>query len=258
MRNVFRTLVALLASTSPSSAQSICSCSPVSYTFRLNLEGSCDDNSVEGNPGILSTDCTIVVDATNLVDPLSPSVEDILSGIPWISKRAIKKAAKIRGSPQRIGRNGGGKNEKKIIEESGEEVRKLQSAEVPVSISSIQFIELNSDGNVINFDETFIEVDVADGFTFTYESVSSLLANDLVIGDQLDLVPDTAVVFIIGQNSDGNEVRGRFVVRFTNGCEENAYAVLGGEQFAWITYVSLARWLFRNPLKFLTQFPCIL
>mmetsp|Transcript_28821 Transcript_28821/g.57768 ORF Transcript_28821/g.57768 Transcript_28821/m.57768 type:complete len:518 (-) Transcript_28821:167-1720(-) len=236
MRNLFSTLLAFLASTSPSSAQTICSCSPVSYTFRLNLEGTCDDNAVEGNPGIQSTDCTIVVDATNLIDPEFPTLEDILSGIPWISKRAIKKASKNRRNPQKAGRNGGGRVNTKLIDENGEEVRKLQSAEIPVSISSIQFIELNSEGNVINFDESFTDVDVTDGFAFTFQSVSSQLANDLVIEDQLEFVPDTAVVFIIGQNSDGNEVRGRFVVRFTNSCGSNDYTVLGGERFAWITY----------------------
>lgn len=251
MRYLFNTLLAFLAFTPPISAETICSCSPVSYTFRLNLEGTCDDNTVEGNPGIQSTDCTIVVDATNLVDPEFPNLEDILSGIPWISKRAIKKASKNRLNAQRTSRNGRSRIKSKIMETNGGEVRKLQSDEVPVSISSIQFIELNSEGNVINFDESFTDVDVTDGFAFTYQSVSSLLASDLVIEDQLEFVPDTAVVFIIGQNSDGNEVRGRFVVRFKNSCGSNNYTVLGGERFAWITYVSQTQWQTPNPLEIL-------
>lgn len=246
MRLSALTLLALLsASANPINAQSTCSCSPVSYTYTLTLDGTCSDNTVE-NPGILSTDCTIVTGETNALVDGNPgntlSLEDILFGIPWIRKRVIKRQSnRYRNKNARtIGQKNHQTNQSnQEATSNGEDIRLLQSNEVPISINSIQFIELDAIGNVINIDESLIDIDVTDGFTFTFNSVSAQLATDLVIEDQLDFVPETAVVFLIGTNSQGDEVRGRFVTRFTNGCADDALTVVGGEEFGWLSYVSL-------------------
>ena len=41
------------------SGQDLCSCSPTSFEFTLDLSGTCDNNTVEDNPGISGSDCSI-------------------------------------------------------------------------------------------------------------------------------------------------------------------------------------------------------
>ena len=48
-------LSAALAATA--SGQDLCSCSPTAFEFTLDLSGTCDDNTVNGNPGIIGSFC---------------------------------------------------------------------------------------------------------------------------------------------------------------------------------------------------------
>eukprot|EP00984_Skeletonema_dohrnii_P028633 scaffold18679_cov97-Skeletonema_dohrnii-CCMP3373.AAC.5 len=43
--------------------QAECVCSPTTYTFKLNFEGSCDDDTINGNPGISDTACLDFINA---------------------------------------------------------------------------------------------------------------------------------------------------------------------------------------------------
>ncbi|EJK44376.1 hypothetical protein THAOC_37086, partial [Thalassiosira oceanica] len=49
-------LSAALAATA-ASGQDLCSCSPTSFEFTLDLSGTCGDNTVNGNPGIIGSFC---------------------------------------------------------------------------------------------------------------------------------------------------------------------------------------------------------
>ena len=48
-------LSAALAATA--SAQDLCSCSPTAFEFTLDLSGTCDDNTINGNPGVIGSFC---------------------------------------------------------------------------------------------------------------------------------------------------------------------------------------------------------
>ena len=92
-------------------------------------------------------------------------------------------------------------------------------------IVSVTFIEIQN-GTVINVDDQNTNVDFITGSSFKFESISNLLSSDIGIKYQLDFVPNSSVIFMIGENSDKEEVRGRFVLRYRNSWDgENCMAV---------------------------------
>mmetsp|Transcript_289 Transcript_289/g.525 ORF Transcript_289/g.525 Transcript_289/m.525 type:complete len:122 (+) Transcript_289:114-479(+) len=100
-------------------------------------------------------------------------------------------------------------------------------------IVSVTFIEIRN-GTVINVDDQNTNVDFITGSSFEFESISNLLSPDITIEDQLDFLPTSAVIFMIGENADGEEVRGRFVLGYSNSCDsENGMAVREGGGLAW-------------------------
>ena len=52
-------LLSAAALVAAASGQDLCSCSPTSFEFTLDLSGTCDNNTVEDNPGISGSDCFI-------------------------------------------------------------------------------------------------------------------------------------------------------------------------------------------------------
>lgn len=110
--------------------------------------------------------------------------------------------------------------------------RRLQDDDpaVPTVVLSVTFIEINAVGDVINVDDRFTNVEFVTGAAFRLESVSSGLVPGVPLADQPDLIPTTAVLFMIGLNADGEEVRGRFTLGYTNGC---------GDVLAWTRWVDV-------------------
>ena len=257
--------------------ESICTCSPTSFTISLAFDQTCANNDVLFNLGIASTDCTItdgngssgggggssgddnltpLVDDGVLDDDAPgdnigttggglPSIDEILADIPWLltkkqkeklAKKEAKQEAKLNRKNNQAATSDGAIASAATAPEP---IRFLQDTSmVPVVITSMQFLELDIDGNVINIDDSFNDITALDGDSFTYDSVSSNLSTDLVIEDQLDFVPDTGVLFLIGANADGVEVRGRFVWRYTLGCGFEDFTIEDGMEFGWINFVS--------------------
>ena len=92
-------------------------------------------------------------------------------------------------------------------------------------IVSVTFIEIKN-GTVVNVDDQNTNVDFITGSSFKFESISNLLSPDIAIKYQLDFVPISSAIFMIGGNADGEEVRGRFVLRYRNSCDgENGVTV---------------------------------
>ena len=78
--------------------QAECVCSPTTYTFRLNFEGSCDDNTINGNPGISDTSC-LVLNSSN------PNDEDGLTPVQINSLQILELDAAL-GIAQQVPLNG--------------------------------------------------------------------------------------------------------------------------------------------------------
>ncbi|KAL3777844.1 hypothetical protein ACHAWO_012163 [Cyclotella atomus] len=213
------------------SLQNICSCAPQAFSFTLLLAQDCSTNTLEANPGISDTNCAIVNATTDAaltinseddqmiaVADIYVPIDEILACIPWLSKCNVKSVIEpIRN-------------------------RELQTGSpIPSVITSIQFIELDSDGTVIQIDDSQNNINAVSGDTFSYASKASQLDPAEDISTQLDNVPKTAVLFLVGFNDDGDEIRGRFVWEYTNGCGEDELAITGGENYAWISFDQVDR-----------------
>jgi hypothetical protein len=211
--------------------QTICSCSPQAFSFTLLLAQDCSVNTLEENPGISDTNCAIVNATTAsassfvgddqmvVVSDVQVPIEEIIECIPWLDNCNIASDndEPIRG-------------------------RELQTGSpIPSVIISIQFIELDSDGTVIQIDNSQNNILAESGDTFSYASTASQLDPSEDISTQLDIVPKTAVLFMVGFNEDGDEIRGRFVWEYTNGCGIDEQTITGGEDYGWISFDQVDR-----------------
>mmetsp|Transcript_28411 Transcript_28411/g.56715 ORF Transcript_28411/g.56715 Transcript_28411/m.56715 type:complete len:651 (-) Transcript_28411:225-2177(-) len=252
----------------------ICSCNPTGFTITLNFTQTCEDNDLEDKVGlgISSTDCTITM-GNGVLNPLidddaltdddavagsdgpgnMPSLDEILEGIPWMGvrisngkkdesdeKKKNKKKRQEQLQTKKTDRGGRGDNKEGTRNgHSNEPIRFLQQDEtIPAVITDIQWIELDQNGNVVTID-TLLDITASDGDSFSFESISSQLATDLVIEDQLDFVPETGVLFLVGRNSEGTEVRGRFVWNYSLDCGNSAVTIEEGDDFGWVTFSNL-------------------
>eukprot|EP00581_Thalassiosira_minuscula_P020118 CAMPEP_0183717462 /NCGR_PEP_ID=MMETSP0737-20130205/11072_1 /TAXON_ID=385413 /ORGANISM="Thalassiosira miniscula, Strain CCMP1093" /LENGTH=784 /DNA_ID=CAMNT_0025946915 /DNA_START=185 /DNA_END=2539 /DNA_ORIENTATION=- len=166
----------------------------------------------------------------------TPNVDDILSNIPWLMSKETTQNISQKKVKKRQN------NKRKKGENKNQNDRTLQTNPAePVAITSVTFIEVANNGDVINVDDQYTNVEFITGSSFFFESISSQLATDLLLEDQLELIPATSVIFMIGRNAAGEEVRGRFVLRYTNGCEsnENGIAVQEGDVLAWNTWTDV-------------------
>jgi len=106
----------------------------------------------------------------------------------------------------------------------------------PTRITSITLIEIDIEGTVINIDNSNNNVNLQGGDTIDFTSISNDLQQGVDIDDQLDLVPSTQVLFMVGENARGEEVRGRFVWRYTNSCNTNAQTLRKNDEIAWSVF----------------------
>ena len=106
----------------------------------------------------------------------------------------------------------------------------------PTRITSITLIEIDVEGTVINIDNSNNNVNLQGGDTIDFTSISNDLQQGVDIDDQLDLVPSTQVLFMVGENARGEEVRGRFVWRYTNSCNTNAQTIQVNDEIAWSVF----------------------
>eukprot|EP00956_Cyclotella_meneghiniana_P014236 scaffold21256_cov40-Cyclotella_meneghiniana.AAC.3 len=107
---------------------------------------------------------------------------------------------------------------------------------IPTVITSIQWIELNTVGEVINFDFTQSDLDAVSGNTFAYVSKASDLDPSIPLSAQLDNVPKTGALYMVGYNDNGDEIQGRFFWEYTNGCGKDEFTIMGGEDYGWISF----------------------
>lgn len=210
--------------------QSICSCSPRSFTVTLDFFNNCLDDTLTSNGGIADTDCTIEVgDPTAFMGEggasssaeeeeatatLAGSLEDILED--YVTSMETKQ------------QNDNGEIVMVVLDEeklktplvvaTTTEADKHQNRHLqgggpasPTRITSVNLIEIDAEGTVINVDDQYNNVNFQSGSSFDFESISSDLNANIPIEDQLELIPSTQILFMVGENARGEEVRGRFV-----------------------------------------------
>ena len=226
-KSVLATLLILATSLQEGTyAQTLCSCAPRSFDVTLDLLNTCDDNTLSSNVGISQTDCTIESgddvpafleeQADGKVDGL-PSIDDIIATVPWI--KDIKRTAKIQARAKIAAKQ----------DKEGPPQRNLQGDSVPVIITLVQFIEIDAAGELLSNTQACDVNSCIDGSTFSITSVTSQLEPGVPIEQQPGRVPETAVLFMIGLNDQNEEVRGRFVWRYTNSCAQDATTIGDGD-----------------------------
>jgi len=95
---------------------------------------------------------------------------------------------------------------------------------VPVSIYSVQFLELDPAFNVLNQDSKYVRgVDFASGDRFSYDSVTA---------SQDDAVPGGMNMVLRGLDAAGRPVRNVFTITYTNECGVPTFHE--GEAIGWV------------------------
>lgn len=206
--------------------QSICSCSPRSFTVTLDFFNNCLDDTLTSNGGIADTDCTIEVgnptafigegtssaeDEGEYTATLAGSLEDILED--YVTSMGTTKQQND-GEMMLVVLDEKSKTTLVATSETDKhQKRHLQGGgpASPTRITSVTLIEIDAEGNVINVDDQYNNVNFQTGSSFDLESISTELNTNIPIEDQLELIPSTQVLFMVGENARGEEVRGRFV-----------------------------------------------
>jgi hypothetical protein len=104
------------------------------------------------------------------------------------------------------------------------------SSLVPVNVFSVDFLELDQDGQVLNQRSSF--VDLQDGDTVSYESfsINPELVTELT-------APKTLIVSFIARNAAREPLFMQYLITYSNSCED--FPVLfPGQQIGWTRFVS--------------------
>ena len=205
------------------------------YNFELDLTQSCEDDTLEGSPGIGLTFCFLGISGAqefaedlqiDNLDLLGTSLIEVQEGEDnWPGQEEFLVAAGIAaptpGSDARRSRN-------------------LQGAS-DVEIFSVQFLEFDTTGEliVINQDDSYANASLATGDVVTFESISSNLDPCVPIEEQLDFFPGGVQVTMRGLVTvDGEEliVSNRVTWSYSNACD--AEPIGAGDEIGWLTVVS--------------------
>ena len=176
----------------------LCSCSPTVFEFVLSLSQTCDNNDILSNSGIEGSFC--------FVDPISDDE------VPTAG-----------------------------VNEEGESIRqRLLQDSAPVEIISVQFLEFDTQGDlkVINQDDTYVDVSLADGDTLKFYSKSSFLDGGKTLEEQMDYVPGGASLILYGRTGNGDLVRNRFFWTYDMSCGGENEPIKSGDKIGWTAIVS--------------------
>ena len=200
-----------------SSGPELCSCSPLKYDVVLDLSRDCSTDDLDGVPGVGLTFCFLAEASLGSDD-----------------RRLLGKSGK-----------------RSFLRElhDGANKRKLQPQQFdamdPASITvvSVQFLEFDTSGEliVINQDDTYADVELSDGDSLTFDSISANLVPGVAAGDQLDYLPGGVQITMRGKvgTADGQEVvvSNRLTWSYTNECDD--VPVVGSDEgIGWMTIVS--------------------
>lgn len=195
---VLLSLLAIICMNTLAAAQQECSCAPRKYKFRLDFSGTCPPETRPPN------------------DYFGPGVEEYtcIIGDSPVQDR-IKEQESVR------------RHLTQLVDVFPELLISTQNIDdqVPVVISSIQFIQQDQSGNPI--ESTLIEEDKTDGETVQFTST---------IVDMPEQIPYRITMILRGFNADQQAIQNTFTIEFTNTCGIPTFTE--GEQIGWVIFVS--------------------
>ncbi len=196
---VFLSLLAILCMNTLATAQQECSCAPREYKFRLDFSGTCPPETKPPNdyfgPGVEEYTCSI--GDSPVQDRIGEQDSD-----PRHLTQLVDLFPELQISTQNI------------------------ADQIPVIISSIQFIQQDQAGNPI---ESHLKTeDKTDGETVRF--TSSII-------DKPDQIPYRITMVLRGFNAGQQAIQNTFTIEFTNTCGVPTF--IEGEQIGWVIFVSL-------------------
>ena len=209
-RNIsFLSLLVMTCMTTSAKAQQQCSCAPREYTFKLDFSGTCPPLPPPFPPneffGAGVNDYTCSVGDS----PVQDSNRDQTSRDP-ILRRLINK--EIDNAPL-----------EELVPGLVPSTQNIED-QVPVFISSIQFIQQDRKGNPIKTD---MVNNKRDGDTFRF--ISSIVTRP-------DQIPYRITMALRGFNAANESIQNTFTIEFTNLCGIPTFN--SGEAIGWVIFVS--------------------
>jgi len=207
----------------------VCSCSPTVFTFVLSLDQTCQDNDIATNAGIDGSFCFTENDVAVPGPPVALIEEDDFATEPSDGVRVNATAAEPVASSATAAADDGPVRR-----------RRLQDADPVTEIISVQFLEFDTSGDltVINQDDTYADVSLADGDRLKFLSASSFLDTSLPLEDQTSspaLVPGGASLILYGKRESGEVVRNRFFFMYDMNCGRANAPVKVDDEIGWVT-----------------------
>mmetsp|Transcript_16754 Transcript_16754/g.36180 ORF Transcript_16754/g.36180 Transcript_16754/m.36180 type:complete len:395 (+) Transcript_16754:180-1364(+) len=211
------------ATTTAIAMPTVCSCSPTIFTFVLSLDQTCDDNDIELNDGIDGSFCFT---EEGVAVPAPPVVE-------------VEEAATNATTMDVANNMTDTTNDLEPVR------RRLQASDPVTEIISVQFLEFDTSGDltVINQDDSYADVSLADGDRLKFASASSFLDTSLPLDDQMStpaLVPGGASLILYGKTESGVIVRNRFFWMYDMNCGRDNEPVKVDDEIGWVTVAEVS------------------
>ncbi|KAL7487007.1 hypothetical protein ACHAW6_012616 [Cyclotella cf. meneghiniana] len=207
----------------------LCSCSPRQYVFKLDLSATCPPNpppfppnEVFG-PGVSDYTCATSLEST--------SAEDKTKEASNLGSAFVDGAdEQVRG----LSRNAAMDTDNDTVYIDDFLPPNIIDPE-PIVIDSIQFLETNTNLDVINQDPSYVrDVNFVNGDVFNYTSISDRITN---LSGEKNKIPGGISMVLRGYNGAGERVRNTFTIRFTNECGVPTFSE--GEAIGWVIFKSL-------------------
>lgn len=200
-------------------AQTVCSCSPRVFTFKLDFSATCPPlpppfppNSVFG-AGVKDYTCSIGSEPV----PFSGQKRDGESETDYQQHFDALQPSDFSTS--------------QLFENSPDTASGATASDsVPVLIDSIQFLEVDVDFNVINQDPTYVKCSFTNGDVFNYTSISAQDPDPSSYPGGLHMV-------LRGDNAAGDFIRNVFTISYTNDCGVQTFNK--NETIGWVIFVRL-------------------
>ena len=234
----------------PTLPEGACVCTPREYTFQLNFNGGCNDETYMDNVGIEGSLCFFTQGNT------PEDVADGDVGIPGIGGGTRRRLRSSDTDTTVFGRKVNDNKEEETTKNTNDVVvhhrtqqldrtkilslleqakdsfsshydhaaakaqqqqqqqdRHIQALDTQVtSVTSVTFLEFDADFNdIINQNSEYFETSLSNGDDITYPSISAQLDVDKSLDEQSDLIPGGVMVVLFGPNREGVVVQNTVV-----------------------------------------------
>ena len=215
-------------------AQEMCSCSPTVFTFTLSLDQTCEDNTIEGNPGIDGSFC-FTEDGVAIPEPPVPEEAESEDG------DVVSPSTRNSDIESGEGYHGYGDGPVRKLQDTADTIA---ADDKVTEIVSVQFLQFDTSGDltVINQDDTYADVSLSNGDQLKFYSASSFLDTSLPLEDQMSspaLVPGGASLIIYGKTESGVVVRNRFFWMYDMNCGNDNSPVNVDDKIGWVKVVRI-------------------